>query len=149
MKRLMLVAVAVLAVGCGVVGPEGPQGRTGPRGPGGLLTGSAYRSCNQTFAGVYYGEYTMTRDESGATFVSCAISDPARTFSNVEIWRAGTNGATNGACAVVYDLESSTLNGGFWAFQTVGGVTSARYNDVSSPSNGVTYAFDAASCSTQ
>jgi hypothetical protein len=136
--------LAVLLVGCGVEGPQGPEGDRGPSGPVGPA-GSSGQSvtssslCIRVTAGANF-YYQVTAYSDGAKLVTCEISDAGNTFGSTRYWRAGTVGASQDFCSLVYDID--TFSSGYWEFIN----RVVTYRDVGSASNGVGFTYAAGEC---
>ena len=84
--------------------------------------------------------------ESGDRFVTCEIIGGNAQYSDTHLYKVGSNGANNGSCNVVADVDTASL--GSWQFTSLNGVTKVIYNDSSSSHNGYTYTFLAGNCTT-
>lgn len=82
--------------------------------------------------------------ESGDRFVSCWIAGSTSQYAGSYLYKAGSNGATNGYCSVVSDIDAASS--GYWSFTTSNGIATVKYNDVGSTHNGYVYTFATADC---
>lgn len=130
MKRVFLVCALFAVTACGVEGPAGPPGESGV----GLVetfncTGAA--SLGNAHLNFDYDRYTFA---DGSVLLNCAIRDAASIYSNNFLFKDDQVGATNGNCAVVYDVDAATS--GYWTFESPNNVATATYSDSGSPFNG-------------
>lgn len=128
----------------GPVGPQGPGGAQGPAGAPGITVTSG-KSCSVVNGGWLFS-YQSVWYSTGDRQVWCSISGNATESSAGRMFKAGTNGANNGGCAVTMDADGNPT-GGWWAFTDENGLR-AQYTDSGSSANGSVVTFAAGDCQT-
>jgi len=160
--RWVIIAVALVAC-------EGPMGPTGPRGPPGTqgVAGPAgepgvdggdgkdgasgigiVSTTRCSGAALLSTTYNLLHDvyrfADGSVMATCMVWAPSGGFTGTNLWRGGSNGATNGTCLLTQDVDGASY--GFWGFGPASTTTSsATYNDSGSSSNGRVFSL---SCTT-
>ncbi|MCI0573735.1 MAG: hypothetical protein L0Y66_23615 [Myxococcaceae bacterium] len=123
----------------------GPPGPPGPQGPAGTNAGiQSGRWCGKIDGGWFFN-YDVVTYATGDKFVSCSVETDFSTNSSATMWKAGQNGATDAACSVTADSDS-TATGGWWRFSDEGGPR-AVYSDSGSTLNGDVVTFTPSDCS--
>jgi hypothetical protein len=141
MFAVMLMALTLAACGPGEPGPAGPPGPQGPKGDSGMeIRSNGF--CSQT--GTLNGnpvvlQHRVTDFSDGSTFTSCAVSLTPGTNSTASFFNPESNGATDGSCLVVSDVDAPSF--GYWSFMLPAGASTAvaTYHDEDSIFDGTIY----------
>ena len=157
MRWLLVVALA-LSSAC-IEGPEGPPGPRGPPGTQGTpgqdgadgtdgsdgagLVSSVHCIGTVTANITVNVVHDIYRFADGSVMGSCWVWGANSGLSGTNLWKAGTNGASLGACIVYADVDTGTY--GFWTMeQRSAAASTVVYNDSGSGQNARTFTITCA-----